>query len=142
MTDVNIIIRTADLTREAEVALPGSKTGEDVVQAAVDNWSLPEDTDYSLVNTRTAKPIQPDGSLDSQDVKDGDVLEVGLAVDLASSHKASIKWTDKSRSAPSAAKVEREIVTCPNCKAGLHLPAGRSGLVTCPFCQERVGSAT
>lgn len=76
MTDVRIIVRTADRTREAEVALSGSKTGGDVIQAAVENWLLPEGADYSLVNTRTAKPIQPAGSLDEQGVKDGDVLVV------------------------------------------------------------------
>lgn len=76
MTELNVIIRTADQTRKAEVALPSSNTGADVIQAAVDNWALPKDTDYSLVNTRTAKPIQPGGSLDSQGVQSGDVLEV------------------------------------------------------------------
>ena len=142
MSDVNIIIRTADPAREAEVSLPGSKTGEDLVQAAVENWSLPEDTDYSMVNTRTAMPVQPDGSLDSQDIKDGDVLEIRLAIDTASLQKSSIKWTDKSQSKPPAEKVQRIIVTCPNCKAGLHLRAGSNNSVTCPFCQERVGTAT
>ncbi len=76
MAEVNVIIRTADQTRKAEVALPGSHTGADVIQAAVDNWSLPKDTDYSLVNTRTTKPVQPAGTLDAQGVMSGDVLEV------------------------------------------------------------------
>jgi len=47
-----------------------------VIQAAVDNWSLPKDTDYSLVNTRLAKPIQPAAALDTQGVQNGDILEV------------------------------------------------------------------
>ena len=141
MTDVNIIIRTADQTRKAEVALSGSQTGGDVIQAAVDNWSLPEDTDYSLVNTRTAKPIQPAGSLDSQGVKDGDVLEVQSATDMARPQKSSMRWTDKSQSTPSAPTVDRVIVTCPNCKAGLRLPAGRSALVSCPFCNNGINAA-
>lgn len=142
MTDVNIIIRTADQTRKAEVALSSSQTGGDVIQAAVDNWSLPKGTDYSLVNTRTAKPIQPDGSLDSQGVKDGDVLEVRSVTDTAPPQKPSMRWTDKSQSTPSASTVNRVIVTCPTCKANLRLPAGRSGLVSCPFCNKSVSSAT
>ena len=56
MTDLHVVIRTADHARKAEVALPSSHTGADVIQAAVDNWALPKDTDYSLVNTRTANP--------------------------------------------------------------------------------------
>lgn len=76
MTDVSIVIRTADQTRKAEVMLSDSCTGADVIQAAVDNWSLPKDTDYSLVNTRTAQPVQPANSLEKQSVQNGDVLEV------------------------------------------------------------------
>jgi len=93
MTDVNIIIRTRDQARKAEVALSSSQTGADVIHAAVDNWSLPKDTDYSLVNTRTAKPIQPDESLDSQGVKDGDMLEVRSVTDTAPPQKPPMRWT-------------------------------------------------
>lgn len=76
MAEVNIIIRTADQTRKAEVSLAESSTGADVIQGAVDNWSLPKDTDYSLVNTTTSKTVFPAGSLAAQGVKSGDVLEV------------------------------------------------------------------
>jgi hypothetical protein len=76
MTDINVIIRTADQARKAEVTLPVSHTGADVIQAAVDNWSLPKDIDYSLVNTRTTKSVQPASSLEAQGVQNGDVLEV------------------------------------------------------------------
>ena len=41
-----------------------------VIQAAVDNWSLPTDTDYSLVNTSTGKAILPAQAL--ADVEDRD----------------------------------------------------------------------
>jgi hypothetical protein len=76
MAEISIIIRTADQTRKAEVKLPGSNTGADVIQAAVDNWSLPKDTDYTLVNTRTTTAVQPANSLASQGVESGDILEV------------------------------------------------------------------
>jgi hypothetical protein len=140
MTDVNIIIRTADLTRKAEVALSGSQTGADIIQAALDNWSLPKDKDYSLVNARTAKPVQPSESLDSQGVKDGDMLEIRSLSD-AGPHKPSMRWTDKSQPAPRAPAVNRVDVVCPNCKASLRLPAERSGSMACPFCGNRVGAA-
>ena len=44
MSEVRIIVRTADQARKAELSLDRSNTGGDVIQAAVDNWSLPSDT--------------------------------------------------------------------------------------------------
>jgi hypothetical protein len=76
MSEVKIIIRTADQTRKAEVAMDRNNTGGDVIQAAVDNWSLPTDTDYSLVNTSSGKAIMPAQALNEDIVKDGHILEV------------------------------------------------------------------
>jgi len=76
MSDVKIFIRTADQTRKAEVSLARSSTGGDVIQAAVDNWSLPSDTDYSLVNTSSGKAILSTQTLGDDVVKDSDILEV------------------------------------------------------------------
>lgn len=76
MSEVKVIIRTADQTRKAEVTMARTNTGGDVIQAAVDNWSLPTDTDYSLVNTATGKAILPAQALADEIVKDGQVLEV------------------------------------------------------------------
>ena len=74
--EVNIIIRTADQTRKAEVTLSRNNMGKDVIQAAVDNWALPTDTDYSLVNTTTGKVIAPLQSLAPEVVSAGNTLEV------------------------------------------------------------------
>lgn len=76
MSEVKVIIRTADQTRKAEVELDEANTGGDVIQASVDNWALPTDTDYSLVSTTSGKAILPNASLGESGVKDGDVLEV------------------------------------------------------------------
>lgn len=76
MAEVKIIIRTADQTRKAEVGMERSHTGADVIQAAVDNWSLPTTTDYSLVNTSSGKAILPSQALSEELVKDGNILEV------------------------------------------------------------------
>ena len=76
MTDVKFIIRTADQTRKAEVEMDRSSIGSDIVQAAVDNWALPTDTDYSLVNISTGKSLVPSQLLDENFVKAGDILEV------------------------------------------------------------------
>ena len=76
MSDVKIIVRTADQARKAEVVLPREKTGAEVIQAAVDNWALPMDTNYSLVNVSSGNSIAPTARLEDGTVKDGDILEV------------------------------------------------------------------
>lgn len=76
MSDIHVIIRTADQTRKAEVTLDSNNTGADIIQASVDNWTLPTDTDYSLVNTTSGKTLTPNSSLADSGIKSGDVLEV------------------------------------------------------------------
>lgn len=76
MSEVRILIRTADQTRKAEVTMDRTNTGADVIQAAVENWSLPTDTDYSLVNTTSGKSVLPSQALGEDIVADGAVLEV------------------------------------------------------------------
>jgi len=76
MTDeLKIQVRTADQTRRAELDLDRSSTGADIIQAAVDNWALPADTDYTLVNTTTGRALMPGDEL-STGVRAGDVVEV------------------------------------------------------------------
>ena len=76
MPDVKFIIRTADQTRKAEVEMDRLSIGSDILQAAVDNWALPTDTDYSLVNVSTGRSLVPTQLLDENFVKPGDILEV------------------------------------------------------------------
>lgn len=76
MSEINIILKTADQTRKAEVTLNSDSTGSDVIQASVDNWALPTDTDYSLVNISSGKTVVPNATLSASEIKDGDILEV------------------------------------------------------------------
>lgn len=76
MEQVKVIIRTADQTRKAEVEMERTNTGADVMQAAVDNWALPTDTDYSLVNISTGQVLAPMQHLAKGSVEDGNILEV------------------------------------------------------------------
>ena len=73
---ITLTVRTADQTRRADITLDNHSTGADVLQGAVDNWSLPADTDYSLVNVSTGQVLNPRELLDPAKVKQGDVLEV------------------------------------------------------------------
>jgi hypothetical protein len=73
--EMSLVVRTADQTRRAEVSLDPASTGADIIQAAVNNWALPGDTDYTLVNATTGRAVAPGESL-SKAVRPGDVLEV------------------------------------------------------------------
>jgi hypothetical protein len=73
--EIKLYVRTADQTRRAELNLDSGSTGADIIQAAVDNWALPADTDYTLVNTTTGKALAPGDDL-SKAARPGDVLEV------------------------------------------------------------------
>jgi hypothetical protein len=72
---LKLYVRTADQTRRAELDLDAASTGADIIQAAVDNWALPADTDYTLVNTSTGRALVPGDDL-GKAVRPGDVLEV------------------------------------------------------------------
>lgn len=72
---VRLEIRTADQTRKALVEIGADQSAAELIQAAVDQWKLPVDTDYTLVNvTRgtTVPAAQRVGAVAGQ----GDVLEV------------------------------------------------------------------
>jgi len=72
---IKLYVRTADQTRRAELNLDPGSTGADIIQAAVDNWTLPADTDYTLVNTTTGRALAPGEEL-AKGARPGDVLEV------------------------------------------------------------------
>lgn len=76
MSEINVILRTADQTRKAEVTVPSDNTAGDILQAAADNWSLPTDTDYSLSNASSGKALTANMTLAEAGIKDGDILEV------------------------------------------------------------------
>jgi hypothetical protein len=73
--EIKLTLRTADHTRVANLEFSDQHRGSDVLQSAVDNWVLPSDTDYSLVNTTTGQVLNPGESLAGK-VNEGDVLEV------------------------------------------------------------------
>jgi hypothetical protein len=72
---ISVIIRTADQTRKAQVDIEGNKSAGDLIQASVDNWKLPNDTEYTLVNVTQGKTVAP-ASLVSTFANSNDILEV------------------------------------------------------------------
>jgi hypothetical protein len=76
VNEVTLNLRTADQTRRAEIDFERDKRASDLMQAAIDNWSLPSDSEYSLVNVTTGTVIPADAVLNDSWVKQGDTLEV------------------------------------------------------------------
>lgn len=78
MADLKLIIRTADRARKAEITVSDLQTGGDVIQAAVDNWAMPTDADYTIVNVSKATPatLNPSTQLAAAGVVSGDTLEI------------------------------------------------------------------
>jgi len=64
-------------------------TGADAIQAAVEKWSLPRDTDYSLVNDTQKRTLNPSDTLEKAGVTTGDVLEVQPVLVAGSASKRS-----------------------------------------------------
>jgi hypothetical protein len=83
---VRVILRTADRTRKAEVTLPRDQRGADLIQGAVTNWSLPYDTDYSLVNVTKGRVLPPEHRLSEESVADNDELEIQPVLVAGSRH--------------------------------------------------------
>jgi hypothetical protein len=73
---VSVLVRTSDRTRAAEVNVPRLMTVTDILNASRDNWKLPGDVEYQLVNLRTGKQLLPDARLGADQVADGDELVV------------------------------------------------------------------
>lgn len=73
--DISLTVRTADQTRKAAVEIDPDSTAAQVIQSAADNWSLPADTDYALVNVTTGKTLSPGMTL-REAARPGDTLEV------------------------------------------------------------------
>ncbi|MEZ5650331.1 MAG: hypothetical protein R3E87_07245 [Burkholderiaceae bacterium] len=73
--ELSLTVRTADQTRRAAVDISPQQTAAEVIQSAAENWSLPTDTDYTLVNVSTGQTLQPSSRLGDA-VRPGDTLEV------------------------------------------------------------------
>ena len=78
MAKVNLIIRTADRSRKADVEVEDTQTAGDIIQGAVMQWSLSPDTDYSIVCVSKNPPVTLDTTktLLAAAISQGDTLEI------------------------------------------------------------------
>ncbi len=78
MADMELTLRTADRARKAEVTVDDGQTISEVMQAAVENWTLPADAQYSLTNVSKEPPVMLDPGTDlvAAGVLPGETLEI------------------------------------------------------------------
>lgn len=76
MKNMQVILRTADQSRKAEINVPENMTANQVIEAAVNNWILPRDVSYSLVNATRHQLLNASQAVSSQGVQDGDILSL------------------------------------------------------------------
>ena len=76
MSELNLTIRMADRSRKAEINVSPELVIKDVIQGAIQNWELPRDLDYTIVNATSGRTLRPDDTLYRAGVKTGDMLEV------------------------------------------------------------------
>jgi len=76
MSGYNLIIRTADRTRKAEISVSPEQRISEIIQAAIDNWKLPTDVEYTIVNTSSGKRLDDTKTLSQAEVSAGDTLEI------------------------------------------------------------------
>ncbi len=78
MSDINLIIRTADKARKAEITVENTQTCGDVIQAAIENWAMPKDADYTVTNVSKTPPetLSPSTQLAKAGVSNGETLEI------------------------------------------------------------------
>jgi hypothetical protein len=74
--EVTFMIRTADKTKKGEFTLPRSSTVTDIIEASKNNWSLPKDAEYRLVNVTKRKQLLPRDMLSEDKVSNKDELEL------------------------------------------------------------------
>lgn len=76
MSDIKLTIQTADQTRKAEISVPEGTSTAQVLEAAIDNWSLPRETEYSIANVSSGQALVPTSAVSRDVVTEGDVLEI------------------------------------------------------------------
>lgn len=78
MSEITLIIRTADKARKAEITVDDTQTCGDIIQAAIDNWAMPTESEYTLTNVSKTPPqtLSTSISLSKAGVFAGEILEV------------------------------------------------------------------
>jgi len=76
MSELTVIVRTADKSRKAEIVIPHECAVGEIIDGAIQNWSLPSDTDYTIINATSRKALNPSHTVLRAEIQEGDILEI------------------------------------------------------------------
>jgi hypothetical protein len=76
MNELKVIVRTADKSRKAEIVIPAECAVGEIIDSAIQNWSLPSDTDYTIVNATRGTALNPTQPMGRSGILEGDTLEI------------------------------------------------------------------
>jgi hypothetical protein len=78
MSEINLLVRTADRSRKADTTVADTQTVGDIIQTAIMTWALPSDKDYSIVCVSKDPPLTLDTTktLAASGIVEGDTLEI------------------------------------------------------------------
>lgn len=80
MEELELIVRLADGSRKASVSVSPSQRVSEIVAGAIENWALPKDADYAVVNITKGQALDLAQTLTQAGVRVGDVLEIQPAL--------------------------------------------------------------
>lgn len=80
MDQMELIVRLADGSRKARVTVSPAQRVSEIVSSAIDNWALPKDVDYTVVDTSKGQALNLSQTLGQNGVSAGDVLEIQPAL--------------------------------------------------------------
>jgi hypothetical protein len=81
---IRLTIRTATRDRQAEIMAPTDATIYEILRSAQQNWSLPPDYEYIVRSERLGTQLNPNETMQSAVVLDGDILEIQPLADAGS----------------------------------------------------------
>ena len=82
--EMTLQIRTANRDRKAEIAVDPNVTVAEILEAARQNWALPDDYDYIVRCERLGTQLRQSATLIGSGIRANDVIEIQPIADAGS----------------------------------------------------------
>lgn len=80
MEQIELIVKMADGSRKARVVVSPEQRISEIVTGAIENWALPKNVDYTVVNITKGRALNLSHTLSQSNTATGDVLEIQPAL--------------------------------------------------------------
>ena len=80
MNEIDLVVKLADGSRKARVTISTEQRVSEIVTSATENWALPGDADYTVVNITQGRALNFSQTLGQCGVNTGDILEIQPAL--------------------------------------------------------------